>query len=226
MKKPVRNTLLLLVVLFACLSVLIMSAPVAFATEQTTTQSDQEYLANRASAIARAKYAIGKIPDPSKIAAYEQDFIDRVAQAFALVEIAREEFDVEDHEIDNLAHLYEAEKRVLRMLAIRAAQDAIDLIPPADQITEEHRALIEEARRLVNIAIYEHGATEFEICWRLDKLKEAEGVLPEEPEPEPKPKPDDRLPTPPTGGITGLIMLGAALSGTGLLIANRRRGKH
>jgi hypothetical protein len=73
------------------------------------------------------------------------------------------------------------------------------------------------------------GATPFDICWRYDKLQEAEDALPEEEEPEPeqpKPRPDDRVPTPPTGGIPGLITLGIILSGAGLMAAKKRKGKH
>jgi len=133
-----------------------------------------------------------------------------------------------------LAKLYAAEQRVYKMLAIKEAQDAIDRIPPADQITQEHWPLILEARRLVRIAMEVYGATEFDICWRYDKLKEAEEKVEDEPEPapvpEPKPKPKP-TPTPPTGGVLMSVTAGLALCVAGAaFIRNRRNrekiGKH
>ncbi|MBW6464840.1 MAG: hypothetical protein SCJ94_06230 [Bacillota bacterium] len=229
MKKLVKNRLLLIVVLLIGLTVFLIGAPASFANEEAVT-SEAYTPADKAAAIKAANDAISRIPHPRLIVAYEQAYIEEVARAFSLVAVAKEQYDAVDSDFEDLAHLYLAEQRVLKMLAIKDAQDAIDLIPPKDQITAEHRALIEEARRLVNIAMTEYGATAFEICWRYDKLKEAEAALPEEeepePEPEPKPKPDDRVPTPPTGGLSGLITIGAVLVGAGFLTVKKRRGKH
>ncbi len=230
MKKLVRYGLLLLVVSLIGLAILLIGAPVVLANEEAVT--NEEYTpAEKAAAIKAANDAIKRIPHPSLIVSYEQSYVDEVARAFALVEIAKEEYGAEDSDFPDLASLYEAELRVLKMYAIKNAQDAIDLIPPKEQITSEHRGLIEDARRLVNIAMNDFGATPFDICWRYDKLQEAEDALPEEEEPEPEqpkpePKPDDRVPTPPTGGISGLITLGIILSGAGLMAARKRRGKH
>ncbi len=230
MKRLVRYGLLLLVVSLIGLSILLIGAPVSFANEEAVLTNETYTPAEQAAAIKAANDAIKKIPHPSMIVSYEQYYIDLVANAFALVEIARDEFDAQDSDFEDLNHLYLAEQRVLRMFAVKDAQDAIDLIPPKDQITEDHREIIKEARRLVDIAMNDFGATAFEICWRYDRLKEAEGALPEEeepePEPKPEPKPDDRRPTPPTGGLSGVITLGVLLSGAGLLVARRRRGKH
>jgi len=217
MKKLVRYGLLLLVVSLIGLTVFLISVPVSFANEETVT-SEEYTPEDKAAAVKAANDAISRIPHPSLIVAYEQSYIEEVARAFSLVAVARDEYGAVDSDFEDLAHLYLAEQRVLKMLAIKEAQDAIDLIPPVDQITAEDRPVIEEARRLVDIAMHEYGATAFEICWRYDRLEEAEDALPEEeePEPEPEPEPDDRVPTPPTGGMSGLIGIGVVLAGAGL----------
>jgi hypothetical protein len=234
MNKLVRYGLLLLVVSLIGLSIFFIGAPAVLAYEGAVTSQDYSPK-DRADAIAAANNAISKLPIPSQIVAYEQAYIDDVANAFALVAIAREKYEAEDSDFKDLAKLYTAERHVLKLFAIQNARNAIDLIPPLDQITEADREAIEEARRLVDYAMQEYGATRFQICWRYDYLQDAEDKLPEEvepepePEPKPKPKPDDRVPTPPTGGISGLVAIGAVLSGAGFYFINRRRsnkGKH
>ena len=234
MNKLVRYGLLLLVVSLIGLSIFFIGAPVVLANEEAVTSEDYTP-AERAAAIKAANVAISRLPQPHQIVAYEQSFIDDVAKAFALVAIARDQYDAEDSDFDDLGKLYTAERHVFKLLAIQAARNAVDLIPPLDQITEADRETIEEARRLVDYAMQEYGATRFQICWRYDYLQDAEDKLPEEiepepePEPEPKPKPDDRVPTPPTGGLSGLVVLGAVLSGAGFYfinMRNSRNGKH
>ena len=237
MKKLTRYGLLLLVISLISFMVFFVYAPSVLANEEegepeteAAVTSEDYTPAKKAAAIEAANKAIEKIVHPSLIVAYEQSYINEVANAFALVEHAKTNYGAEDSDFPNLAKLYEAEKRVLKMYAIKNAQDAIDLIPPKDQITEEHRPHIEEARRLVDIAMYEFGATPFEICWRYDKLNEAEDALPDEepeeeaPKPEkPKPKPDGRKPTPPTGGLSGLVALGTLLSVAGLMAIKKQK---
>jgi hypothetical protein len=233
MNKLVRYGLLLLVVSLIGLSIFFIGAPVVLANEEEAVTNEDYTPAERAAAIEAANVAISRLPQPHQIVAYEQAFIDDVAKAFALVEIARDDYDAEDSDFDDLAKLYAAERHVFKLLAIQTARDAIDLIPPLDQITEADRETIEEARRLVDYAMQEYGATRFQICWRYDYLQDAEDKLPEEVEPEPQPKPeppkDDRVSTPRTGGISGLVAFGAVLSGIGFYLINRRnskRGKH
>lgn len=239
MKKLVRYGLLLLVVSLISLLVFLVCTPSVFANEEEAEEGEESEVeavvtseeitpAEKAAAIKAANDAISKIPAPNLIVSYEQSYINQIANAFALVERAKNKYGAEDSDFPELARLYEAEVRVMKMYAIQNARDAIDLIPPKDQITEEHREVIEEARRLVNVAMNEYGATPFEICWRYDKLKEAEDALPDEepaePKPEkPKPKPDDRRPTPPTGGLTGLVGLGTFLSVAGLAVLKKQR---
>lgn len=226
MKKLVRYRLLLLVVLSIGLSVLMIGTQGVCANEEEAVLELGYTPAEKTVAIGAANYAIGRLPQPESIVSYEQSYINDVANAFALVETAKEEFDAVDSDFPELAKLYAAEQRVLRMLAVKAAHDAIDALPPLAEITEEDREAVEEARRLVRIAVLEYGASDFELCWRMDVLSDAEEQLgEEEPEPEPEPepaKPDDRLPTPSTGGLSACLAAGLLLSGTGLLFIKRR----
>ncbi len=244
MKKLVRYGLLLLVVSLIGLSLLAIGAQTVFANEEQEASIEEQLAAEaKAAAIKAVNEAIRRLPDPQKIIAYERSFIQEVAVALSLVEIAREEHGAVDSDFINLAKLYEAEKKVLRFLAIKVAQDAIDLIPPKSLITEADRATIEEARRLTDIAMYEHGASAFDICWRYEKLNNAEDEIGDEPvptpdpEPEPEPKPEPKpepepkpIPTPPTGGVLFSALAGMALCTTGALFLRRRimhrKGKH
>jgi len=144
MNKLVRYGLLLLVVSLIGLSIFFIGAPVVLANEEEAVTNEDYTPAERAAAIEAANVAISRLPQPHQIVAYEQAFIDDVAKAFALVEIARDDYDAEDSDFDDLAKLYAAERHVFKLLAIQTARDAIDLIPPLDQITEADRETIEE----------------------------------------------------------------------------------
>jgi len=239
MEKLVKFGLLLLVVSLIGISFLVINTQVVAANEEEVAEEDdaievglteaEAYSDEKAKAIANANKAIRDIPNPDRIIAYEEAFIQSVAKALSLVAYAREEHGAKDSDFVDLAKLNKAEKKVLLFLAIQAAKDAIDKIPPLSEITEEHRAIIEEARRLVNIAMKEHGATEFQLCWRYYYLKDAEDELDDvvpEPKPEPKPEPEKPTPTPPTGGLSGLVAMGILLSGAGFLFIRQRQGRH
>jgi hypothetical protein len=236
MNKLVRYGLLLLVVTLICFSILTLTPRISYANVDEAQLSLTYTPAEKAAAIAAANDAIRRLPDPELIISYEQSYINDAAKAFVLVQKAKEEFDAVDADFPELAKLYAVEQRVYKMLAIREAQQAIDLIPPASEITEEDWPLIIEARRLTQIAMEVYGATEFDICWRYDKLKEAEKKIeprpepePEPPKPEPKPAPKP-APTPPTGGALASVSAGLALCFTGALFIRRRKlsrkGKH
>jgi len=235
MKKLVRYGLLLLVVSLIGFSILILSSQVSYANVDEASIQLGFTPAEKAAAISVANDAIRRLPNPEMIVAYEQAFIDEAARAFVLVHKAKEEFGAVDADFPELAKLYAVEQRVYKMLAIKEAQDAIDMIPPVEYITEEHWPLILEAQRLVRIAMEVYGATEFDICWRYDKLKAAEEEVGEEPEPKPIPKPEPKPKpkpiTPPTGG--GLLSVSAGLvlcvAGTAFIRSrsnNNKRGKH
>ncbi len=233
MEKQVKYGLLLLTCLLIGLIFLTFGAQAVFATEEAEPEpeltSEEIYSYEKAAAIKAANDAISNIVDPDLIIAYEEKFVNDVALARSLVEKAREEYDAVDSDFENLELLNRAEQKVLMFLAIQDFKDAVDKIPPLDEITEEHREIIEEARRLAVIAIEEFGATPFSLCWRYYYLEDAEDRLDdvdEEPEPEPEPEPeepDDREPTPPTGGLAGTITIGALLSGAGFLFIRKLR---
>jgi hypothetical protein len=239
MKKLVGYGLLLVVVSLIGFSILIINPMIGYANVDEAELNLDFTPAEKADAIAAANDAIRRLPDPESIVAYEQSYINDAARAFVLVQKAKDEFGAVDADFPELAKLYAAEQRVYKMLAIREAQNAIDMIPPASHITEEHRPLIEEARRLTRIAMEVYGATEFDICWRYDVLKGAEEKVGEkeepEPEPEPEPQPEPKpapkpTPTPPTGGVVFSIVTGLGLCATGILFAGnfkkRSKGKH
>lgn len=235
MKKLVRYGLLLFVISLVGLTTLALSPQISYANVGEAEAELGYTPAEKAAAIAAANDAINRLPNPDLIVAYEQAYINEAARAFVLVQKAKEEFGAVDADFPNLSKLYEVEQRVYKMLAIRDAQQAIDLIPPASHITEEHWPLIIEASRLTNIAMDVYGATAFDICWRYDKLKEAEKKVdvepvpepepapePEPPKPEPKPEPKP-TPTPPTGGALLSVSAGLALCTTGTVILKRRK---
>jgi len=234
MKKLVRYGSLLFVLVLIGLTILMLSPRISFANINEAMLGLEFTPAEKAAAIAEANDAIRRLPDPDKIVAYEQAYINEAARAFVLVQKAKEKYGAVDADFPELAKLYAAEQRVYKMLAIREAQQAIDLIPQAEYITEEHWPLIIEARRLTRIAMEVYGATEFDICWRYDKLRDAEKKVEDDPEPEPpkpEPKPEPKpTPTPPTGGALLSVSAGVALSAVGAIIfkrrKQRRRGKH
>lgn len=233
MEKQVRYGLLLFIVLMLGVMLTVFTATPAYATEEEAEMEQAYTAAEKAAAIRAANDAIFLIPRLDHIVALDQRAVQMVAEARALVEKAIEEYDAVDADFPYLAKLLEAEQVVSKLLAVKAAQDAIDAIPPLEEVTEEHRPIIEEARRLVNIAMQEYGATRFDICWRLDALEAAEEKIgeegeEEEPEPTPPPKPpDDRQATPPTGGSAGTLALAAVLiCGVGLFLFRQSRARY
>jgi hypothetical protein len=239
MKKLVKYGLLLVVVSLIGLSILIINPMIGYANVDEAEINLDYTPAEKTAAIAAANDAIRRLPDPDSIVAYEQSYINDAARAFVLVQKAKDEFGAVDADFPELAKLYAAEQRVYKMLAIRDAQNAIDQIPPLSHITEEHRPLIEEARRLTRIAMEVYGATAFDICWRYDVLNGAEEKIGEkeepEPEPEPEPQPEPKpapkpKPTPPTGGAIASLTVGLGLTVAGMIFARKRKilrkGKH
>lgn len=235
MRKPVKYGLLLLALSLIGLSFLIIGAQTVYATEEEAEPeltSQEHYSQEKADAIKAANDAIGNIVDPDFIIAYEEQFVKDVARALSLVEVARVEYGAVDSDFKDLNLLNRAEHKVLMFLAIQDFKDAVDRIPPLDDITEADRPIIEEARHLAIIAIDKYGATPFSLCWRYYYLDDAEDRLDdvdEEPKPEPEPEPeepvDDRKPTPPTGGLTGTVVIGALLAGAGFLFIKKKRNR-
>jgi hypothetical protein len=245
MEKLVRYGLLLIVLLLFVLSLFIISTQTVFAYSEEAVEDvtfaveEQQYSPqDKANAIHAAADAILNLPPLNFIISAEQhDVIAAVARARALVDSAMETYNLHESSFYNLDKLTAAENKVAKLLAIKAAKDAIDAIPPLPDLIEQDRELIERARMLVDVAMQQHGATYFEICWRYDALKAAEVKIDDLDEPEPLPEPipqpvppdepvppNGPLPTPPTGGLTATIIAGLLLSGAGLLFMRKKRG--
>jgi|GEM_PF-539294 len=173
-------------------------------------------------AIKAADRAIRWLPRPENIRFLPPNIQSDIAAAQALVDIAKNEFGATDDDFADLAKLQAVKDKVEKRKAIFAARDAIDLIPPPGTITEEDREVIEEARRLVKIAIEEYGATDFDLCWRLRKLLISEYRLGDKLPPDPD-DPDD--PLPPTGAMVTTIVSGFLLTGAGLFFLVKRKGR-
>ena len=203
MRKFIRLGMLLIVVLLVGLICFSVSAQEVNAANHAT---------DKAGAIEAANKAINSISIP---VAYEQAFVEDVANARALVNHAKTK-GATDADFTGLTKLANAENEVKKFAAIQTARDAIDRIPPTAEITSADRGTITEARRLVNIAMQQYGASEFEICWRYDVLAAAEkaanisGTLS-----------DTALPA--TGAIDVGALVGTLLAGTGALIGIKMR---
>lgn len=226
MKKLVKNGLLLLLIILFVLFYPLLGNQVVLANEEDEAVTEENYTPEeRTAAIKAANDAILLIPSTDFIISAEQQEISAlIVHARSLVEIAKSEFDAVDSDFAHLGKLLEAEKKFYKLQAIKAARDAVDAIPASTEVNEEYIAAVEYARQLVDIAMEEHGATYFDICWRYDALEEAERRVDEEPrEPKPiEPKPEPR-PTPPTGGFHLALALGFIISGAGILLAKQHR---
>lgn len=204
MKKLFKLGILLTIILLVGLICFSVSTQEANATT---------YAQDKAGAIQAANKAIDRIYIP---VAFEQSFVEDVANARALVAHARSKGAV-DADFTGLTKLANAENEVRKFAAIQTAQNAIDRIPPVDEITSADRAKITEARRLVDIAMQQYGATVFDICWRYDLLaaaEEAANIIPS----------DTALPA--TGAMDAAVLVGTLLTGTGMLVGINLRRKH
>jgi len=205
MKKFPRYLVFMLVLLFVGFTCLTVSA------QQVQAST---FAQDKAGAIEAANKAIDRLYVP---VAYEEAFVQEVANARALVTHAKSKGAV-DADITGLAKLVDAENALKRFTAIKAARDAIDQIPPTAEITSADRSKITEARRLVNIAMTQYGATPHEICWRYETLAAAEKAANMT-----KVLSDTALPA--TGGFDASLIFGTILTGTGLLIGVNLRKK-
>jgi len=216
----------LLIVLLVGLTVLAFDTQPVYANEEseielTSSNTDKD------AAIEAADRAIRRVPRSFR---YLDPVIEEnIAEARRLVDRAKANYGAERADFSDLDRLEAAEKQLEKTEAIEAARDAIDKIPPPAQITEAHRSIIEEARRLTDIAKEDYGATRLDLCWRYEALVDAEERLEEaEPEPDPVPDPDpdpDPDPLPPTGALTTTVVSGLLMAGAGLLFLGKRKNR-
>lgn len=205
MRKLSRYLVFVLVLLLVGLTCLTAGAQQAHAAT---------FAQDKAGAIRNAIDAISDLYVPI---AYEQAFVQDVADARALVTHAKSK-GATDADITGLTKLLNAEKVVKGFAAIQAARDAIDRIPPTAEITSADRATIAEARRLVDVAMQQYGASAFDICWRYDVLIAAEKAANIS-----KSLSDTALPA--TGTFDAVSLIGTLLAGTGVLISVSLRRK-
>ncbi len=235
MKKLARYGFLLLVLLVG-LTVLVFNNQAVYATDESELELTSTDLAKEV-AVEAADRAISRVP---RYIRYLDPVIEEsIYEARRLANEAMINYGAVRSDFHDLDRLEAAEKMQEKRYAIDAARAAIDKIPPLHQITEQHRAIIEEARRLTDIAIAQYGATWLDICWRYQALVDAEErvedpypdpepdpVVDPDPEPDPVVDPDidpDLEPLPPTGAITTTILSGLALTGAGLWFLGKRK---
>ena len=233
MKKLARYGFLLLVLLVG-LTVLVFNNQAVYATDESELELTSTDLAKEV-AVEAADRAISRVP---RYIRYLDPVIEEsIYEARRLANEAMINYGAVRSDFHDLDRLEAAEKMQEKRYAIDAARAAIDKIPPLHQITEQHRAIIEEARRLTDIAIAQYGATWLDICWRYQALVDAEERV-EDPYPDPEPDPvvdpepdpvvdpdidPDLEPLPPTGAITTTILSGLALTGAGLWFLGKRK---
>jgi len=231
MNKLARYGFLLIVLLVGLTVLAFATVQTVYANEESTielTSSDS----GKEAAIEAADRAIRRVPKRFR---YIDPVIEEtIAEARQLVDKAMSDYGADRVDFADLGRLEAAEKQLEKSEAVQAARDAIDKIPPPAQITEEHRDIIEEARRLTDIAMEDYGATYLDICWRYHALEDAEERVEEDPDPVPDPDPDpvpdpdpdpDPDPLPPTGAVTTTIVSGLLLTGAGLLFVGKRRNR-
>lgn len=160
-------------------------------------------------AIDAADAAIEALPDPITLA-------DKAAveAARALVKAAKDDHGAVDADFDDLKKLTDAEAMILKLEAVKAADDAILALPSVDSLKLDDKAAVVAARALVTKAKTDHGAVDADFTYlaRLvaaeNRIKELEGLQP----------------TPPTGGTPYAMFAGMVILFSGI-VALIRRGR-
>ncbi len=161
-------------------------------------------------AIEDADDTICTLPDPEDITLADKA---AVAAARDKVEKAKEDHGAVDADFTKLDKLVEAEKKIAKLEAIKAADDAIYNLPSLEELTLDDEADVLAARALVDKAKTDHGAVDGDFVYlsRLESLenriKELKGLVP---------------PTPPTGGFHCLVPVGLLAFLAGLLLFIKR----
>lgn len=165
---------------------------------------------DKAEAIRLANEAIAALPDPATIG-----LTDRTAVENARSLVARAKgFGAVDADFPELFKLEAAERRIAKLDAIRVADEAILALPSLEALTLNDKPAVVAARALVDRAKLDHGAVDADFLYlaRLvaaeNRIKELEGETPK--------------PTPPTGGMTYLIIAAMLLVAFGAFVYFRR----
>lgn len=164
---------------------------------------------DKAEAIRLANEAIAALHDPATIGLTDRTAVEN---ARFLVDRAKTQHGAVDSDFPELFKLVAAERRIAKLDAIRAADEAILALPSLEALTLNDKPAVVAARTLVDRAKLDHGAVDADFLYlaRLvaaeNRIKELEG---------------DR-PTPPTGGMTYLIIAALLAVVLGSLVYFRR----
>ncbi len=170
------------------------------------TVDDEEAILQRA--IDAANDAIADLPDPEDITLADKPDVE---DARALVDAAKV-LGAEDDDFDDLGKLEDAEEMIEKLEAIKAADDAIVVLPSVADLTLDDKPAVVAARALVDKAKTDHGAVDDDFTY-LSILRAAENRIKEL---------EGLVPTPPTGGMTYLVLGGLVLVALGILAYIKR----
>ncbi len=158
-------------------------------------------------AIDAANKAIADLPDVDDLTLDDKDDVEKARE---LVDAAKE-LGAEDDDFDDLGKLEDAEKKIELLEAIKAADDAILALPALDELTLDDKPDVVAARALVNKA-KDMGATDDDFTY-LAMLRAAENRIREL---------EEKVPTPPTGGMNYFLPLGMLVLLGGLFFFLKR----
>jgi len=163
-------------------------------------------------AIDAAIAAIAALPAPADIELTDKAAVEA---ARALVETAKDDHGAVDADITNLAKLVDAEKMIAKLEAIKAACDAVMVLPDLNKLTLDDKPAVVAARALVNKVKTDHGAVDADfVC--LPKLTASENRIKEL---------EGLKQTPPTGGMHYQLLSGLLIFGGGTLALIKRRNR-
>lgn len=190
----------------------VVIAPGGTAVATTHTKGEIETVdpaVAKQAAIDAACDAVAALPDADKLTL--DDKADVVA-ARALVVKAKTDHGAVDADFICLPRLVAAESAIAKLEAIKAACDAVAALPDVDKLTLDDKPDVVAARALINKVKTDHGAVDadFACLSKLvlaeNKIKELEGLKP----------------TPPTGGMSYILLGGGAILLIGLIGYLRR----
>jgi len=159
-------------------------------------------------AIDAANQAIADLPDVDDITLADKADVENARD---LVEEAMD-LGAEEDDFDDLQKLEDAEEKIAKLEAIKAADDAILALPSVDVLTLDDKPDVVAARSLVDKAKTEHGAVDADFTY-LDRLRAAENRIKEL---------EGLVPTPPTGNMHYLLPLGLLIVLAGLFFFVKR----
>ncbi len=163
----------------------------------------------KAEAIRLANEAIAALPAPETIGLVDREAVEN---ARFLVGRAKTQHGAVDADFPELPKLVSAERRIAKLDAIRTADDAILALPSLESLTLDDKPAVVAARTLVNRAKTDHGAVDEDFLY-LARLVAAENRIKEL---------EGERPTPPTGGMTYLIIGALLIIALGALVYFKR----